>query len=68
MGGFGGMPPHQPQQWNKPGWINPHALPPAGGDDSAYQRLPVNNRRKNLKRDRPEDFLEMNDNKRQYWE
>lgn len=28
------------------------------GQDSAYQRLPVNNRRRNLKRDRPSDFLE----------
>ncbi|KIK61793.1 hypothetical protein GYMLUDRAFT_42840 [Collybiopsis luxurians FD-317 M1] len=29
------------------------------GQDSAYQRLPVNNRRRNLKRDRPSDFLEI---------
>lgn len=28
------------------------------GQDSAYQRLPVNNRRRNLKRDRPTDFFE----------
>ncbi|KAF9784897.1 DWNN domain-containing protein [Thelephora terrestris] len=42
------------------------------GMDSAYQRLPVNNRRKNLKRDRPSDFLEVgggNDPKvARYWE
>ncbi|THH16960.1 hypothetical protein EW146_g3757 [Bondarzewia mesenterica] len=29
------------------------------GQDSAYQRLPLNNRRRNLKRDRPSDFLEI---------
>lgn len=29
------------------------------GPDSAYQRLPVNNRRRALKRDRPSDFLEV---------
>jgi len=37
------------------GWVNP-AQQPTG--DSAYQRLPVNNRRRNLKRDRPSDFVE----------
>ncbi|KAJ3797421.1 DWNN domain-containing protein [Lentinula aff. detonsa] len=43
--------------------------------DSAYQRLPMNNRRRNLKRDRPSDFLEIgngvseNDPKvARYWE
>ena len=30
------------------------------GHDSAYQRLPVNNRRRNLKRDRPSDFFDAN--------
>ena len=30
----------------------------SAGQDSAYQRLPVNNRRRNLKRDRPTDFFE----------
>jgi len=43
------------------------------GQDSAYQRLPVNNRRRNVvKRDRPSDFLEIGgepDNKvARYWE
>lgn len=39
------------------------------GPDSAYQRLPVNNRRKNLKRDRPSDFLEVGgEDKRRHWE
>ncbi|KAG6868955.1 hypothetical protein C0993_007169 [Termitomyces sp. T159_Od127] len=40
--------------------------------DSAYQRLPINNRRRNLKRERPSDFLEIggeSDNKvARYWE
>ncbi|TFY66257.1 hypothetical protein EVG20_g4833 [Dentipellis fragilis] len=40
--------------------------------ESAYQRLPLNNRRRNLKRDRPSDFLEIagqNDGKvARYWE
>ncbi|KAJ7066569.1 DWNN domain-containing protein [Mycena amicta] len=40
--------------------------------DSAYQRLPVNNRRRPLKRDRPQDFMEMggeNESKvPRYWE
>ncbi|KAF8549419.1 DWNN-domain-containing protein, partial [Imleria badia] len=42
------------------------------GQDSAYQRLPLNNRRRNLKRERPSDFLEVggeNDSKvPRYWE
>ncbi|KAG6831091.1 hypothetical protein H0H92_012768 [Tricholoma furcatifolium] len=42
------------------------------GQDSAYQRLPVNNRRRVMKRDRPSDFLEIGgepDNKvPKYWE
>lgn len=39
------------------------------GPDSAYQRLPVNNRRKNLKRERPSDFLEVGgEDKRRNWE
>ena len=63
-GNLGGM--GQPQQlWNQ-------GMPQQGGQDSAYQRLPVNNRRKNLKRDRPSDFLEVgggNDAKvARYWE
>lgn len=46
-----------------------------GNADSAYQRQPVNNRRRNLKRERPSDFLEVagpdaeKDNKvPRYWE
>ncbi len=38
-----------------------------GGESSAYERMPVNNRRG--KRDRPEDFGDGgSDSKRQYWE
>lgn len=41
--------------------------------DSPYQRLPVNNRRRNLKRERPSDFLEVAGNEgdgkqARYWE
>lgn len=32
---------------------------PPGNADSPYQRQPVNNRRRNIKRDRPSDFLEV---------
>ncbi|KAF8272423.1 DWNN domain-containing protein [Lactarius quietus] len=46
-----------------------------GNADSAYQRQPVNNRRRNIKRERPSDFLEVTgpdaekDNKvARYWE
>ncbi|KIY49977.1 DWNN-domain-containing protein [Fistulina hepatica ATCC 64428] len=49
--------------------MNPMMMPQGGwnaqfpnqqpaGQDSAYQRLPVNNRRRNLKRERPSDFLD----------
>lgn len=60
MGGYGGPP--QQQQWSKPMPIQPQL-----NTQSAYDRLPVNNRRP--KRDRPEDFSEGGpDAKRQYWE
>jgi protein MPE1 len=57
------------------GWTNQfgaQAAPPSD-PDSAYQRLPMNNRRRNLKRDRPSDFVEVagtdGDNKQpRYWE
>lgn len=59
MGGMG------QQMWNQ-------GIQQQGGLDSAYQRLPINNRRKNLKRERPSDFLEVgggNDPKvARYWE
>jgi protein MPE1 len=53
-------------------WTNTYSNQQPAGQDSAYQRLPLNNRRRNLKRDRPSDFLEVggeNENKVQrYWE
>jgi protein MPE1 len=39
-------------------WTNPFSNQQPAGQDSAYQRLPINNRR-HLKRDRPSDFLEV---------
>ncbi|THU87980.1 DWNN-domain-containing protein [Dendrothele bispora CBS 962.96] len=54
------------------GWTNPYSNQQPAGQDSPYQRLPVNNRRRNLKRERPSDFLEVggeNDAKVQrFWE
>ena len=60
---------HQQQQT----WTNPYTSQQPGGAESAYQRLPLNNRRRNLKRERPSDFLEVagseNDAKvPRYWE
>ncbi|TFK78541.1 DWNN-domain-containing protein [Polyporus arcularius HHB13444] len=40
-------------------WTNPFSNQQPAGQDSAYQRLPLNNRRRPLKRDRPSDFLEI---------
>ncbi|KAI0343058.1 DWNN-domain-containing protein [Trametopsis cervina] len=45
----------QQQQWS----TNPFTNQQPAGQDSAYQRLPLNNRRRNLKRERPSDFLEV---------
>ena len=55
MGGFT-MPGFQQSMggWNNGQFVGQQ--PP--GQDSAYQRLPVNNRRKNLKRERPSDFFD----------
>ncbi|KAI0731337.1 hypothetical protein C8Q76DRAFT_718534 [Earliella scabrosa] len=50
----GGMPMQEFRQWTNP---FPNQQP--AGQDSAYQRLPLNNRRRPLKRDRPSDFLEI---------
>jgi protein MPE1 len=51
---------------------HPYANQNLAGADSAYQRLPVNNRRRGMKRERPSDFLEVagdRDNKTpRYWE
>ncbi|KAF9530445.1 DWNN domain-containing protein [Crepidotus variabilis] len=48
MGGVGGFGQFSGQQQQ------------GNGQDSAYQRLPVNNRRRNLKRERPSDFFDGN--------
>ena len=56
------QPPQQGQQQQQ------QSLPPSqqqqqqqqpGNADSAYQRQPINNRRRNIKRERPSDFLEV---------
>lgn len=43
----------------RPQWTNPFPNQQPAGADSAYQRLPVNNRRRGMKRDRPSDFVEV---------
>jgi len=63
--GFAG--PQIPQQQQPQGQQQQQSLPPlqqqqqqpSGNADSAYQRQPVNNRRRNIKRERPSDFLEV---------
>jgi protein MPE1 len=53
-------------------WTNQFPSQQPTGHDSAYQRLPVNNRRRNLKRDRPSDFLDVTGESEhkmpRYWE
>ncbi|KAJ7180717.1 DWNN domain-containing protein [Mycena filopes] len=60
------------QGYNQAAWANNNGFAQQVGQDSAYQRLPVNNRRRVLKRDRPQDFLEIggeNESKvARYWE
>lgn len=53
--GYGNANAYQQQQQS---WTSQY-ISQQPGPDSAYQRLPVNNRRRNLKRDRPSDFLEV---------
>ncbi|KAI0305857.1 DWNN-domain-containing protein [Multifurca ochricompacta] len=76
--GFAGpqmqMPPLQQQQQQQQHQQHQQHQQP-GNADSAYQRQPVNNRRRNIKRERPSDFLEVagpdaeRDNKvARYWE
>ncbi|KAF8738220.1 DWNN protein, partial [Rhizoctonia solani] len=58
------MNPHHGQNWT-----NPYANQQPLGNESAYQRLPVHNRRK--KRDRPSDFVEVGGEQAKvprYWE
>lgn len=53
----GGFQQQQMGQWNNSNQFSNQQQP--AGQDSAYQRLPVNNnRRRNLKRDRPTEFFE----------
>lgn len=71
MGNPGFMGQQQQQQpWQKPqyhpGWHNSFSMQQPPNNQSAYERLPVNNRRN--KRERPDDFGEGPDSKRQYWE
>ncbi|CCM01809.1 uncharacterized protein FIBRA_03877 [Fibroporia radiculosa] len=61
------------QQDFRSAWTNPFPNQQPAGQESAYQRLPLNNRRRNLKRDRPSDFLEIGGNEHdakmpRYWE
>ncbi|KAJ7116047.1 DWNN domain-containing protein [Mycena epipterygia] len=59
------------QGYNQAAWAN-NGFPQQSVQDSAYQRLPVNNRRRVLKRDRPQDFLEVGGESEskvpRYWE
>jgi protein MPE1 len=66
--GFGGpqMPQQQQRQQQQQRSLPPpqrqqQQQQPPGNADSAYQRQPVNNpsRRRNIKRERPSDFLEV---------
>jgi len=41
------------------GWINPETQINQSHTDSPYQRLPINQRKKYMKRDRPSDFVEV---------
>ncbi len=54
--GFAGPQMQQQQQQQS---LLPQQQQLSGNADSAYQRQPVNNRRRNIKRERPSDFLEV---------
>ncbi|KAF4592969.1 hypothetical protein EYR38_008675 [Pleurotus pulmonarius] len=58
------------QQGGYQNWNNQYQTQQAMGQDSAYQRLPVNNRRRGIKRERPSDFLEVGGEEKmpRYWE
>jgi len=63
------------QGYQKPdllAWTNnPFSNQQPAGQESPYQRLPLNNRRRNLKRDRPSDFFDVSgeqDKVPRYWE
>jgi protein MPE1 len=61
--GFGAQQQMQQQQQQRqqqlPQQQHQQQQQPPGNTDSAYQRQPVNNRRRNMKRERPSDFLEV---------
>jgi len=57
--GFAGPQVQQQQQQQSLQVSQQQQQQPPGNADSAYQRQPVNNRRRNIKRDRPSDFLEV---------
>ncbi|KAJ8521260.1 hypothetical protein ONZ45_g2059 [Pleurotus djamor] len=59
------------QQGGYQNWNNQFQNQQPVAQDSAYQRLPVNNRRRGIKRDRPSDFLEIGGDESKmprYWE
>ena len=71
-GGYnGGVGPNYKRGEYRPTWTNPFPNQQPAGVESAYQRLPVNNRRRNMHRDRPSDFYEVaggQGNIASYWE
>ena len=67
----GGAGPNYKRGEYRPTWTNPFPNQQPAGVESAYQRLPVNNRRRNMHRDRPSDFYEVDGSKgniASYWE
>jgi len=50
---------HSPQQQQQQQLTQNIYAPQVSEQDSAYQRLPVNNRRRPVKRERPSDFVEV---------
>ncbi|KAG9122841.1 hypothetical protein FRC07_000603 [Ceratobasidium sp. 392] len=69
MGGPGAGGPMMGAGGGGQNWTNPFSNQQPAGNESAYQRLPVHNRRK--KRDRPSDFVEVGGDQSKvprYWE
>ncbi|KZT09993.1 DWNN-domain-containing protein [Laetiporus sulphureus 93-53] len=61
------------QDFHPGAWTSSFPNQQPASQDSAYQRLPLNNRRRNLKRERPSDFLEVGGSEQdakipRYWE
>jgi protein MPE1 len=66
---YNNMPGYQKPDYR--GWTNQFSNQQVPAQDSAYQRAPINNRRRPVKRDRPSDFLEVgaeNAKVARYWE